>query len=327
VKRKQKRKKNDIKSNGPKKVSKHVPFGTKGVRAKLPSISQAMAGRKESAVTKKIDLSALHPHFVKEHKREPRNVALQFGLLYRNTEYELEGCINDVNHIHKHFLNHVGFESENIIMLTDDTQLTPTKHVMESSMHQFVNNAVNGDHLFLQYSGHGTEVKDKTGDEDDGYDEAICPLDGGVIIDDWIFFNVAKPLERAPTASLFVLVDACHSGTCLDLQHQYLAIRAPKAAIKPMENKSSKRSANCLVIGFSAALDNQTATDIQDRVPQGAFTEMFIQVFQKHQKHPLTYRQFLLNVDGLLAKNGYAQQASISSTHIIALDAECRFWS
>jgi len=194
-------------------------------------------------------------------------------------------------------------------------------------MHQFVNNAVPGDHLFIQYSGHGTEVKDTSHDEDDGYDEAICPLDGGVIIDDWMFFNVVKPLERSPGASLFVLVDACHSGTCLDLQHQYLAIRTPKESVRVHEDKNPKRAATSHVIGFSAALDTQTATDIQDHVPQGAFTEMFIEVFQKHQKHPMTWRQFLLNVDGLLAKRGYAQQASISSSHIIHLDTECHFWT
>jgi len=273
-----------------------------------------------------VDLTELHPHFIKESKREPRHVALQFGLLYRNTEYELEGCINDLQNTAKHFLLQSGFEADNIIVMTDDTKITPTKQVMESAMHQFVNNAVNGDHLFIQYSGHGTEVKDKSGDEDDGYDEAICPLDGGVIVDDWIFFNVVKPLERASEASLFVLVDACHSGTCLDLIHQYLAVRTPKESVQVREDKNVKRGAACHVIGFSAALDSQTATDIQDSVPQGAFTEMFIEVFQKHQKKPFTYRQFLLNVDGLLAKRGYAQQASISSTHRLNIDTEFHFW-
>jgi len=53
---------------------------------------------------------------------------------------------------------------------------------------------------------------------------------------------------------------------------------------------------------------------------------MFLEVFRKHLKKPLTYRQFLLNVDGLLAKNEYAQQASFSTTEKIDLDAECRFW-
>jgi len=197
---------------------------------------------------------------------------------------------------------------------------------MESGMKQFVKNAINGDQLFVQYSGHGTEVKDKSNDEADGYDEAICPLDGGVIIDDWMFLNLVKPLEKTPGASLFFLVDACHSGTCLDLQHHYVAIREPKAAIKENEDKNPKRSTVAHVVGFSAALDNQTATDIQDSVPQGAFTEMFLQVWKQHLQKPLSYRNFLLRVDGVLSKAGYAQQASLSTSVKIKLDSECRFW-
>jgi len=327
-------KKNSSKTNGVRKVTKAVPIGERGVGYRgeegLPAISQAMAGRTEvkSDKKKKVDLSGFHRHFNKEHKRTtPSNIALQFGLLYRDTEYALEGCINDLKNVHKEFLHQNGFHHDNTILVTDDTKVTPTKRTMESSLKQFVSNAINGDRLFLQYSGHGTSVKDKSRDEDDGFDEAICPLDGGVIIDDWMYFNVVRALERTPGASLFVLIDACHSGTCLDLQHQYFAERQPKPSVRVNENKNVKRSTIARVIAFSAALDNQTATDIQDSVPQGAFTEMFLQVFKKHLTKPLTYRQFLLNVDGLLTKSGYAQQASFSSTVKIKLDTECRFWT
>jgi len=289
-----------------------------------------MAARTEekSDKKKKVDLTSFHRHFnPKEHKRsEPSKIALQFGLLYKGTEYELEGCINDLKNTHTGFLHHCGFQHENIILCTDFTSVTPTKRAMESGMKQFVKNAINGDHLFLQYSGHGTEVKDKSGDESDGFDEAICPLDGGVIIDDWMFFNVVKPLEKTPGASLFVLVDACHSGTCLDLQHQYVAVRQPKPAVKENEDKQPQRNTDAHVIGFSAALDSQTATDIQDSVPQGAFTEMFIQVWKQHQQKPVSYRNFLLHVDGLLIKAGYAQQASLSSSIKLKLHSECHFW-
>jgi len=246
--------------------------------------------------------------------------------LYKGTEYALEGCINDLKNVHTHFLHQEGFKHENIILMTDETKETPTKKNMETAMKLLVRNATPGDRLFIQYSGHGTEVKDKSHDEKDGFDEAICPLDGGVIIDDWLFINVIKQLERVKGASLFVLIDACHSGTCLDLQNQYYATRGDKPSVRVNADKNVKRASSARVLGFSAALDSQTATDIQTSIPQGAFTEMFLEVFRKHLKKPLTYRQFLLNVDGLLAKNEYAQQASFSTTEKIDLDAECRFW-
>jgi len=225
-------------------------------------------------------------------------------------------------------LKPLGFQEANVLEFTDDTEFTPTKRVMESTMHQLVNNAMPGDRLFIQYSGHGTEVRDRTGDEKDGFDEAFCPLDGGVILDDWLFLNTVKPLERHPGASLFFLVDACHSGTCLDLQIQYYATRGERPTIRVNVDRNPKRTCTSHVLGFSAAMDDQTATDIQGQsIPQGAFTEMFLEVFRKHQKKPLSYRRFILETDALLAKAGYAQQASLSASHKLDLDGEARFWS
>jgi len=41
-----------------------------------------------------------------------------------------------------------------------------------------------GPTLIVWYSGHGTYVKDRGGDEADGYDEAICLYDGNLVDDD-----------------------------------------------------------------------------------------------------------------------------------------------
>ena len=40
------------------------------------------------------------------------------------------------------------------------------------------------DSLFLHYSGHGGQQWDENGDEEDGMDEYICPVDGKNIVDD-----------------------------------------------------------------------------------------------------------------------------------------------
>ena len=42
-----------------------------------------------------------------------------------------------------------------------------------------VRDAEPGDHLFFQYSGHGTRIKDESGDEEDGFDTGLVPLDAG----------------------------------------------------------------------------------------------------------------------------------------------------
>ena len=61
---------------------------------------------------------------------------------------------------------------------------------------------------------------DTNGDEVDGYDEALCPLDfetSGVIVDDEVNETLVRPLPRG--AKLHAVVDACHSGTILDLPY------------------------------------------------------------------------------------------------------------
>lgn len=54
-------------------------------------------------------------------------------------------------------------------------------------MQWLVRDARPGDSLFFHYSGHGGQAADLDGDEDDGFDETILPLDfktAGEIIDD-----------------------------------------------------------------------------------------------------------------------------------------------
>lgn len=75
-----------------------------------------------------------------------------------------------------------------------------------------------GDSLVFHYSGHGSQQRNYTGDEVDGYDETLCPLDyetQGMIVDDEINVTIVRPLPAG--VKLHAIIDACHSGTVLDL--------------------------------------------------------------------------------------------------------------
>jgi hypothetical protein len=55
-----------------------------------------------------------------------------------------------------------------------------------------------GDSLFFHYSGHGSQVVDHSGDEEDGLDETICPVDfksAGQIIDDEVNYKYILYIE------------------------------------------------------------------------------------------------------------------------------------
>ena len=81
-----------------------------------------------------------------------------------------------------------------------------------------------GDHLYVHYSGHGGSVTDTSGDEKDGKDETLVPLDYrkmGQLTDDTIIKELVLAVPEG--VMLTVVIDACHSGTVLDLPYTFVA--------------------------------------------------------------------------------------------------------
>lgn len=79
-----------------------------------------------------------------------------------------------------------------------------------------------GDSLVFYFSGHGVRQPDFENNELDGYDETICPADfmqEGLISDNEIYSTIILPLKKDVT--LNAIVDACHSGSVLDLSYVY----------------------------------------------------------------------------------------------------------
>ena len=63
-----------------------------------------------------------------------------------------------------------------------------------------------------------------TGDEEDGYDETLIPVDfqqNGQIRDDDLLRILVKPTPAGVTMTC--LMDCCHSGTVLDLPYRFTA--------------------------------------------------------------------------------------------------------
>ena len=94
----------------------------------------------------------------------------------------------------------------------------PTKDNIRMAMHWLVQGCSYGDSLVFHFSGIGAQVADDDGDEVDGYDEALCPMDAfqrGPILDDEINEAIVRPLVHG--VRLHAVVDACYSATVLDL--------------------------------------------------------------------------------------------------------------
>ncbi|KAJ1497054.1 Ca(2+)-dependent cysteine protease, partial [Coelomomyces lativittatus] len=143
--------------------------------------------------------------------------ALLVGINYRNSIFPLRGCISDVEAIRTLLISRFKFPASKICVLTDQNDelgFLPTKKNILEKMQWLVDQAMPGDSLFLHFSGHGYQVKDISGDELDGYDEAILPCDfetEGYILDDVLYDILVRPLKEG--VRLTVVFDSCHSGT------------------------------------------------------------------------------------------------------------------
>jgi len=154
-----------------------------------------------------------------------RRKALLIGINYFGQRGQLRGCINDVRNMSQYLVENFNYKREDMVLLTDDQQnpmSQPTKQNILRAMHWLVKDARPNDSLFFHYSGHGGQTKDLDGDEEDGYDEVIYPVDFrqvGHITDDEMHRILVKPLQ--PGTRLTAIFDSCHSGTALDLPYIY----------------------------------------------------------------------------------------------------------
>lgn len=79
---------------------------------------------------------------------------------------ELSGCHNDVKAMKKYIMKEHDFKRQDIAILMDDGNSTkPTKDNILSAYRKLVKSAQPGDAVFCHFSGHGGQVKDKSGDE------------------------------------------------------------------------------------------------------------------------------------------------------------------
>lgn len=99
-----------------------------------------------------------------------------------------------------------------------------TKAGITSAFSRLAERCKNGDVVYIHFSGHGQQITDVNGDEDDGWDEAWIPYDAMYaysnsykgekhLIDDEIAVLLSNIKKRIGTSGkLLVVVDACHSG-------------------------------------------------------------------------------------------------------------------
>nr|DAD18289.1 TPA_asm: hypothetical protein HUJ06_019752 [Nelumbo nucifera] len=215
--------------------------------------------------------------------------AVVCGISYRNTQQQLLGPINDAQCMRHLLMKEFGFPESSILMLTEDATESykiPTKRNMMMGLHWLVQDCQPGDSLVFHFSGHGLQLVNNNGDEVDGYDECLCPLDyfsEGMIVDDELNALIVRPLLHG--VKLHAIIDACHSGTALDLPY---FCRMDKSGRYRWEDHNPpsgvwKGTSGGEAICFSSCDDYQKSIDtmvLSKTTYTGAMTYGFIQAIE-----------------------------------------------
>ena len=253
--------------------------------------------------------------------------ALLIGINYFGTKSELRGCINDTINLKRFLISKGYFKDADFVMMNDRKfgKLNPTRMNILQQLSDLVEFAerhpTKNINIFVAYSGHGSHIEDKSGDEYDGYDEMLCPVDyiqNGFILDDDV---KAGFIDLLPSnVNLFMLVDACHSGTMGDLKYEYFSGKSLGCKI----NEKSIET-ECNVVLLSGARDAETAADAflydstdKQHEYQGAMTAAFIANYDDG----MSYRDIIATTKLWLKLKKYKQNPQLSSGKLIDVESK-----
>jgi hypothetical protein len=191
----------------------------------------------------------------------------------------------------------------------------------------FAGRTKKGDIVYLHFSAHGQPVEDLNGDEEDGWDEAIVPIDAykyykkGVyegkrhLTDDILNKYVKKLRDKiGPTGFLYVVIDACHAGKSSRANDEtvrgtYVGFTYNNKVFKPSNSKkshfkidASAKQANIMFL--EACRSDQLNTEI--KVDGKCFGPLSYNIAQALSAYVLTTDayEFLKHVKNSIIKNG-----------------------
>jgi|688.fasta_scaffold520729_1 hypothetical protein len=271
--------------------------------------------------------------------------ALLIGINYLGTSSQLNGCINDINNVGSYLYNTRKYNS--FIVLTDYTRVKPTKANILMAFNVLFTNVRAGDELWFHYSGHGSLLRDTNRDEESGFDSCICPIDyerSGFISDDVIRQMLAQRVPKG--VKLYIVLDACHSGTGCDLRYKYddnsyltnkpVSASASASASTPLPSKyipndwslqqtsyefKKYSKTNGEVYSISGCQDDQTSADaFIEGQATGALTFILLSCLRANSPTTYKWKHLLKDICCSEKIRGFTQKTCITSGTPINLE-------
>lgn len=247
---------------------------------------------------------------------------------------DLNGCVNDVGNMRHILKTYLGFSNNDIRVVVDSRA---DKQGILYRLEYMVDKAQPGDVMVFHFSGHGSQIRDRNGDElEDRMDELLCPWDmnwdDGFILDD----DLDRIFKGIPDgAVLEVFLDCCHSGTATrggdllcpegeppesettprflpppaDIAYRYegeTGALGPTRGFNAVNRSGSRRSTVNHILWSGCHSSEESADAYINGQYNGAFTYFFC----KHMRDAggnITRRNLLSRVRDSLRYSGYAQ--------------------
>ena len=253
--------------------------------------------------------------------------ALVIGINYLGTKDQLDGCISDALRLYDILTKKLDYPRDNVLLITDHTESKPTRTNIVKAFQWLLSSApaasfgkqdlapqVKKTLMFFSYSGHTKQVVDPDGDEADGFDEGLAPLDylsSGFVLDDQIRRDLVSKVRAG--SSLSGLMDICHSGSLFDLPWTMVASGPTMVLAKDGQYKDCEG----LVVLLSGSKDFQTSSDTHDKrgIPSGVLTNAVTEIFQTSGYH-LPCDVLLTKVQAIVTAS-YAQMPCMSFGHFM----------
>ncbi len=240
---------------------------------------------------------------------------------------DLPGAEHDARVMRDVLVERWGFPPENVRMLLN--QEATRAAIVEAMTEWLPANARPGDHITIFYAGHGSQMWDESGDEDDGLDETIAPADVRAEITEFDISDdeLREWLAALPTDNVVVFLDNCSSGTgtravtpfsrTRQLARDVRALEKPptlaRRALTDEVDRTGFDSSDGRVLEISAAQPNQAAVDAYfpgdegtEPFNGGAFTTFLVRQLWMAPSSA-TYEQIYRQVSEALKRNRFEQ--------------------
>ncbi len=233
--------------------------------------------------------------FNRQNVKINKGYSLHIGLNYVDPSHysgwkgELDACVNDAQAfaLIAHSMN---YDSVELVLNQDATREIIIDRIKAASK-----TLETGDTFLITYAGHGGQIPDLDGDEDDAKDETWCLFNGQLIDDElhqlWTLFREG--------VRIWIITDSCHSGTLIrgnmamvDTMIMVQRSMPRKVAVSTYNTnitfydsliENLRRSTvtteiKATVRLFAACMDNQFASDGESN---GLFTGTILKVWDK----------------------------------------------